>query len=381
MAKLMIGADIVPTETNFSLFKNGKIEELIGIELKELFYKMDYILMNLEVPLTNFKSPILKSGPNLMAPIDTINGLKLINPYFYTLANNHIMDQGKEGLESTIKVLRENGIAFAGVGENISEASLPFIVNIKNIKLGIYCCAEHEFSIATKNRSGACPYDPLESFDIVRKLKKDCDKVVVLYHGGKEYYSYPSPHLQKVFHKFSDVGADYVIAQHTHCIGCMEKYNESYLVYGQGNFLFDYSNNEYWKTSLLLEIDLEKKNNCKFIPILKENNCVRLAKGDDKNQILKKFNERNLEILEEDFIENNYNLFAKKMKKEYFIVASGKIGKSLIGKIFNKLSNYKFIEWIYSSKYAITLENFIECEAHRELMIEILKNIGRKNNE
>ena len=63
----------------------------------------------------------------------------------------------------------------------------------------MYACAEHEFSIVSDKRPGADSYDPLESFDHVAKLKKQCDFIIVLYHGGKEHFRYPSPDLQKAF--------------------------------------------------------------------------------------------------------------------------------------------------------------------------------------
>ena len=43
------------------------------------------------------------------------------------------------------------------------------------------------------------------------ELKKQCDYVIVLYHGGKEHYRYPSPYLQKVCRKIVDKGADIVV--------------------------------------------------------------------------------------------------------------------------------------------------------------------------
>ena len=236
--KILIGADIVPTKANYDLFSTADLKTLLGEDLTELLYSADYTIFNLEVPLTDKLSPIAKNGPNLVAPTSTINGLKAINPHFFTLANNHILDQDIQGLNSTINLLKQAGIAYSGVGENIEQANKTYIASIKEIKLGIYCCAEREFSIATDTTPGANPYDPLISFDTVQELKQQCDFVIVLYHGGKEHYRYPSPQLQRVFHKFAACGADLVVAQHSHCIGCMEEYQKSTLVYGQGNFLF-----------------------------------------------------------------------------------------------------------------------------------------------
>ena len=68
-----------------------------------------------------------------------------------------------------------------------------------------------------------------------------CNSII---NGGKEHYRYPSPDLQKICRKFIDKGADLVVCQHSHCIGCEEKYNHGTIVYGQWNFLFDRSNIE-----------------------------------------------------------------------------------------------------------------------------------------
>ena len=381
--KILIGADIVPTKNNKKLFENGEKEKLIGKDLVQIMNDASYIIMNLEVPLIDKETPIKKYGPNLSAETDTIRGLKLINPYFYTLANNHILDQGDEGLKSTCKILDDNNIAYAGVGKNIKEMKKFHIEKIGNIKLGIYCCAEHEFSIATKKRMGVNPFDPLYSFDDVKSLKEKCDRIVVLYHGGKEEYRYPSPNLRKIFQKFAEVGADYIIAQHTHCIGCMEKYNDSYLIYGQGNFLFDNSNSEYWQTSLLIEIDLEKENNCKLIPIIKDGASIRLAELNEKNNIMNDFRKRSSEILEEDFVEKKYREFADEIKSNYLNILGGRICNNIIFRIVNKLLfRHTLTDLIYVRKECIKIKNIIECEAHREVLIEILnKKIYEGNDE
>lgn len=61
----------------------------------------------------------------------------------------------------------------------------------------------------------------------------------MLYHGGKEYYRYSSPNLQKTCRKMTEKGADLVLCQHSHCIGSYEEYNDSTILYGQGNFIFN----------------------------------------------------------------------------------------------------------------------------------------------
>ena len=279
MFKCIIGADLVPTKSNIDLFANADVETLIGKDIENLLANADFTIFNLEVPLTDFSTPIKKCGPNLIAPTKTIAGLKAINPHFFTLANNHILDQGEQGLKSTMDILDEHGIAYAGAGKDLASAAKPYILALEGKKIGIYCCAEHEFTIATENTPGANPFDPLNSLDHVVELKSQCDYVIVLYHGGKEHYRYPSPYLQKVCRKLVDKGADIVVCQHSHCIGCEEKWHGGTIVYGQGNFLFDDCDNEFWNSALLVELEFSKDNKVKinYIPIEKKKHTVRLG--------------------------------------------------------------------------------------------------------
>lgn len=116
--KIIIGGDLVPTASNYKLFEEGNVKNLIGEELLEKLNNAEFTIFNLEVPLTDARHPITKCGPNLIAPTATITGLKAINPHFFGLANNHILDQGIEGLESTIAVLNCAGIGYSGAGRN-----------------------------------------------------------------------------------------------------------------------------------------------------------------------------------------------------------------------------------------------------------------------
>ena len=98
---LIIGGDLVPTQSNIDLFKNANITALLGDKLLALWKVADIRIFNLEVPLTDEENPIAKCGPNLIASTSTVKGIKALNPSLITLANNHILDQGLQGLKST----------------------------------------------------------------------------------------------------------------------------------------------------------------------------------------------------------------------------------------------------------------------------------------
>lgn len=372
--EILIGADIVPTDSNVKHFINGEIDELIDSKLQAELNSADYRIFNLEIPLTDEEAPIAKCGPNLIASAKTVTGIKNLGVNFLTLANNHILDQGTQGLTSTMQVLDNAGISYAGAGDTLHEAVRPHIADINGCKIGIYCCAEHEFSIATDTTAGANPFDPLESLDHIVNLKSQCDYMIVLYHGGKEHYRYPSPRLQGTCRKIAEKGADLVVCQHSHCIGCEEKWGKSTIVYGQGNFLFDHSNSEFWKTSILISLVFENDLvEIEYIPLTKNGNAVRLADSDQGEKILSDFYKRSEQIKENGFIEKKYADFAEECINMY-LKAGVPFGNSIVLRVLNKLAHAKWFINRLSFNGKLAVYNYLNCEAHRELYLQGLKN-------
>ena len=373
--KLVIGADLVPTKTNEDLFIKADATALIGEDLKALLLKADYRIFNLEEPLTDEGKPIDKCGPSLKAPTATVNGIKALNVNVFTLANNHIMDYGESGLKSTCEILKNNDILYFGAGKNVKDAAKPLILEKDGKRIGIIACVEHEFSAAGENKTGANPFDPLETPDQIKALKKDCDFVIVLYHGGKEFYRYPSPDLQKTCRKLVEKGANLVITQHCHCIGCYENYLKGTIVYGQGNFLFDDGENEYVNSGLLICVDENFKLD--FIPFTKADSGVRLATGDERESILNGFNTRSEEIKQDGFIEKSYAEFANSRIEHYLLWFNAK-KRGFFFKVMNKLTKNKWQTFLlrkrYKKKELLAIQNYIECEAHRELLLQGIKN-------
>ena len=375
MMSIIIGADIVPTESNQLYFDSGKMLSIVGEGLLSFLKNADFRIFNLECPLVDQESPIQKSGPTLRAKTSSVNGLKALGVDLLSLANNHIMDHGFDGLKSTIDILTNSKISFVGAGKNLFEAAHAKFFELNQKKMAVYACAEHEFSIAKPKEPGANPFDMLESFDSIFNLKKNCDYLIVLYHGGKEYYRYPSPMLQRICRKFIERGADLVVCQHSHCIGCEEKYMDGTIVYGQGNFIFDLHKSLITQSSLLIKIEDDFK--IEYFPIEKNGFGIRLAEAEIREKILFDFYQRSELIKDVEFVEKEYMKFAKKMLNDYLLTCSG-YNHKLWQKILNRLSGRRLYNFFgkktYSSKDLLAIRNFIECEAHRELFIEGLRD-------
>lgn len=380
---IIIGADFVPTSSNISFFREGDIRGLLGEELEHTLRSADWRIFNLEMPLCDRETPISKCGPNLRAGTSAACLYRKANVNLVTLANNHIMDQGEDGLRSTIKTLEEHGISVFGAGYNISEAAKPFIIDIKGMKVGLYGCVEHEFSIANQNKPGANPYDPLVSFDHVSELKTCCNYVIVLYHGGKEFYRYPSPELQRTCRKFAEVGADLVLCQHSHCIGSIEKYNNVTILYGQGNFLFDHGDNEYWNSGLLVKLGDDMK--LELIPVIKDKEKVRLASESEKTQIIGEINKRSKNVTNSAFISEQYRKFAISNANRYLLSIYGITNKNIVFRIINKLTGHRFEKYVLEHRYGkeslLYILNYVDCEAQRELFIEGVRALLENDNK
>jgi poly-gamma-glutamate synthesis protein (capsule biosynthesis protein) len=370
--KLLFGADLGPTKTNFEVFAAGDAAALLSEDLLQLLQQADLRCFDLEVPLTDKDTPIQKHGPKLRAPENTVAGIKAMGINLLTLANNHILDQGQIGLENTLRALDGAGIPHFGTGL-YPDCAAPYIFEKDGRKVGIYGCTEHEFSVATEKTPGANPFEPLESPDHVAQLKQQCDYVVVLYHGGKEHYRYPSPGLQKTCRKLVEKGADLVLCQHSHCIGCKEEYQSGTIVYGQGNFLFDRADNDFRNSAILVQVN--EDFSVTYVPLLKNGNGVILAQGEAGKEILEAFYARSEEIKDPVFLRKTYETFAKNGGLHYLLLLQNINGQSFLNRLLNKVTKggwYRFRLRKLAGKKQLALKNYLECEAHRELLLQIL---------
>lgn len=137
---IIIGGDLVPTKTNYQYFADGRLDKLLDKKLIEMLESADFRIFNLETPLTDCRAPIKKIGGALSAPSKTINAIKKMQIDLFTLANNHIMDQGSMGLKSTCEILKNAGIDFVGAGDCVTEAMMPYVFKYQEKNRGLRLC-------------------------------------------------------------------------------------------------------------------------------------------------------------------------------------------------------------------------------------------------
>lgn len=367
--KITVGGDFCVSApyTSTSLFSR---------ELLELFNESDLNIINLECPVIedNNDDKILKTGPHLSTNNKIFDLFKQINIHAVTLANNHILDFGAKGLQSTIKGCQNNRFITTGAGQNLKDASKPAIIERQGLKIALINFCEHEFSIATEQSPGANPLDLIDNSKEIRIARQNADFVMVIIHGGHEHYNLPSPRMVKQYHFFADNGADAIICHHAHCISGIEVYNNVPIFYGIGNLLFTLPcKNKGWNNGLLVQMELDKGSPLKWkiIPTQqsKDNYFLSLCSDNDSLRIREEVETYSSIISHGKTLNDHWVSYARKM--EPFILNDlSPIPGRYIRAIFRRIG---FNNILFRKEYAVQLLNLIECESLSELSQHILK--------
>lgn len=358
MKTLFLG-DICPCKKGTELFKSKNLDSIFSDTLSVMQNK-DFICANLECAITDSTEKIKKFGPALAAPKETADVLKSIGVNLCGLSNNHTFDYGIKGIRDTVDALVGAGVDYTGFGENYEDSRKNYVFEKDGEKICVIAVCEHEYSYALDDRMGARPYDEYDTMDDIREAKKTADRVIVLYHGGKEFSQYPSPRLLRLCRAMVRCGADLVLCQHSHCIGCYEKYMDSHILYGQGNFHFlDPDSHESWYTELTVEYDT-KTNEISFTPIRTTDDGIALAKGEDKVRILSEFDKRN-KMLENGEWKDGWHEFCMSVKDRYVSA----ITKACMPES-TEIENAMF-------------GHMLDCEAHTDVWRELFKTWNHTN--
>ncbi|MDQ6421840.1 CapA family protein [Paenibacillus sp. LHD-117] len=197
---------------------------------------------NLELPITLGGTPIIGTPYVYKGHPEALPAIKDAGFDVLSLANNHAMDQGVEGMQDTIKHLNEAGIGFMGTGSNDKEAFKPHIVEAKGLKVafvGISRVIPYTELKADRNTPGiAETYDTTRAVASISGAKKNADLVVVMVHWGDDGAEQPVDYQKTNARAYIDAGADLVIGAHPHVLQGFEMYKGKWIAYSLGNFIF-----------------------------------------------------------------------------------------------------------------------------------------------
>jgi hypothetical protein len=362
-------------------FISGTINEPFELikNIIPFFKNADLNIVNLESPVTNSgkQNRILKVGPHLNGHPETFNILKMMNVNLATLANNHIMDFGNQGLKDTLEKLEENHISHVGAGFNLKEATKVFTIEKEGFKIGVLNFAENEWSIAEDDKPGANPLDIIENVKQIKAARGKHDKVIVIIHGGHEYYHLPSPRMVKQYRFYAENGADAIIGHHTHCISGYEVYKNVPIFYSLANFLFTLnSKQECWYTGLILQLEISQHKDISFelypIKQKRKNFNVEFLQETEKEKVIEEISGYNKIIIDNTLIRDSWKAFLSKTEKQYL---HGFSPVNIFGNRYIRagLKRLNFDKFLMRKQNLKEILNLIRCEAHADVSKEIIK--------
>ncbi len=371
--KILISGDFCPRYRVQNLIDEGKVSEVLS-QVKQITQTADYSIVNFECPVVIQEAePIAKQGPNLKTNVSGLEAVGYAGFNCVALANNHFYDYGENGVKDTLESLHKLGIDCCGGGVNIDEASEILYKDINGKTLAIINCCEHEFSIATEKKGGSNPLNPIKQFYDIQKAKQHADFVLMIVHGGHEFYQLPSIRMQETYRFFIDAGADAIINHHQHCFSGYEYYHGKPIFYGLGNLCFDQDpiiadetwNYGYMVTLLLTDTTIQSE-------IVPYKQCGEKAEVTllPQNALDEKLEELNTIIADEKAL--------RKAMEDYYEQTSVAMGHSLLepiqNRFFNAARKRNLLPSFISMKAKLRAENFICCESHRDKLIYFLNN-------
>lgn len=211
-------------------------------KVKNILNEADITIGNLESPITDGGTPVLKR-PIIIFKADPENSQAIKEAGFdiLSLANNHTMDYGTQGMINTINILKNNNIDFIGAGLNYEDARKPLYVEKRNCKIGFlgYSIFPPEGYITFSDRPDVAKVDPKSLEDEIKSAKEKCDFLIVSLHWGKEYEFYRGKMQKELAYTIIDSGGDLIIGHHPHVLQGVERYKNGIIFYSLGNFVFD----------------------------------------------------------------------------------------------------------------------------------------------
>ncbi|MBU0998034.1 CapA family protein [Patescibacteria group bacterium] len=197
----------------------------------------DLVFSNLESPIVT-DCPRFEHGFTFCADPRIVEGLVSSNINVVSLANNHILNFGKDGLEDTKRYLDNSNILYTGV-DNLA---------VKEIKDTTFGFLGFDFTVNVPTQ---------KDWDLIKESDSKVDVLIIGVHWGEEYKEKANNNQRAWARKMVENGADVISGHHPHWVEDYEYINGKPVYYSLGNFVFDQMWSEETKKSLLVKLTFE----------------------------------------------------------------------------------------------------------------------------
>ena len=288
-----ITGDWAPLLMETSNLMIKKKEKYYG-DLLGYFKKGDLNITNMETVIDIKLRKFNKGALKFINKPKVLKSLKYIDTNLVCLANNHIMDNGINGLKNTINYLKKYKINHVGAGYSLKHIYKPFLFKKNRQKIAIINTSEGEEANEKYNdHIGSSDIQSYRIIDQIRNFKNKGFLTILIAHAGVEYLPIPAPYIKEIYQNFVDEGADLVVGHHPHVSQGFEIYKDVPIFYSLGNFTM-------WKQKLRdkcydsfflnMEIQKNKISKINLIPFKIDKYGLELSSKHEFSQKIRELN-------------------------------------------------------------------------------------------
>lgn len=241
---IFVGDIMLDRGVEYLMNKNGNNYSFE--QVKPWFDQADLVVANLEGPIV--KDPPYNGSTSLSFAFkpETVDVLNYANIRMVSLANNHVLNMGKNGYEQTKNFLQKGEIEYIGQPSKCKYDDFGFYDDL------IFIGFNKTYSQCTDN----------DVVKIITRAQKDYpDKLIVAsIHWGQEYKLINSEAQQSLAHQMIDAGVDLIIGHHPHVVQNIEYYKNKLIFYSLGNFVFDQYFSKNTQEALAVSLKVKEGN-------------------------------------------------------------------------------------------------------------------------
>jgi len=248
-------------------------------QIAPFFEAADIAFINLESPFTERTKPFDR-GMVFGASPDMLEGLRLAGIDVVSTANNHARDCGDKGIEFTLQLLKDNGIAAAGTGLTEDLAHAGAMLERNGTRFGLLA-----YTYDQRNGNYQDDDNRIAVMDIGRlredlcSLKQRADVAIVSMHAGNEYQRKQNSRQTAFARAAIDAGATVVVGHHPHVVQPVEQYEAGVIFYSLGNLIFDQSEPPGTERGLMAEVTFSGNRLLSYAvkPVIIQNTVPKLS--------------------------------------------------------------------------------------------------------
>ena len=281
---LSFAGDVHFSELVLNNYDKSGISSLVDDTLLSHMTNADLFMLNHEFVFSNRGEAMEDKTYTLRNDPEYVKILQELGTDLVTIANNHVLDFGREAFLDTLDTLEDAQIPYVGGGRDYGEASSPVIKTIGDQTFAFLSATRVSPSAdwyAGKNHPGVFQtYDSAALNKAIEEAESKVDHTIVYVHWGIERNELPEDYQRSLAKGYIDAGADLVIGAHPHVLQGFEYYKGVPIVYSLGNYLFGNRSDE----TVLLNATFETDGSLtlQMIPCKRSNGTLKVLENPEK---------------------------------------------------------------------------------------------------